>query len=46
MMVHIFNSSTPEVVAGRVWGQPDLYIEFQASQVYMVKPYLKKLLNC
>jgi hypothetical protein len=41
---HAFNPSTQDVEAGgslRVGGQPELHSEFQASQSYIVRSYLK-----
>lgn len=40
----ILNRSTQEAEAGRR-GQPALHSEFQASQSYVVRPYLKKKRN-
>jgi hypothetical protein len=44
VVAHTFNPSTQEAEAGGslwVWGQPDLYSEFQGSQSYSEKPWLK-----
>lgn len=43
MVVHAFNPSCLEAETDRslrVWGQPGLYIEFQASQSYTVSKTL------
>lgn len=48
-MVHTFNPSSQEAETGQsqqvslqVQGDPGLHSEFQGSQRYTVKPYLKK----
>jgi hypothetical protein len=45
MVVYTLNPSTKEARASGslwIWGQPGLHTEFQASQVYLVRPCLKK----
>lgn len=44
MVVLTFNPSTGAEAGGNRWvqGQPDLQYEFQGSQGYIEKPYLKK----
>lgn len=45
MVIHAFNLSIRETEAGGpLWipGQSSLHSEFQASQSYIAKPYLKK----
>ena len=42
VVVHALNPSTWEAKTGRVQGQPGLQSEFQDSQGYIEKPYLKE----
>jgi hypothetical protein len=41
-MAHAFRLSTQEAESLSVWGQPGLQSEFEDSQSYTEKPYLKK----
>jgi hypothetical protein len=48
VVVHTFNPSTGKAEAGgslRIQGQPDLQTEFQDSQGYKLRPWLKNKKN-